>query len=183
MKINPITKTFTTEYNACKQNQVNRNYQASNNQRVFSCDKTIVKNTLKEFSNSRGNYLADIDLTDAFIKEGNAKKIFSPKLNVKNTLNNNICNENKFLADMSLCDFYELPKHTAKSKTSNISFGGPFPQYLIDQDAVVESYEVASNAIQDIANSTYCSFSGKDEGGNESIVNRLCAFIKKILPI
>lgn len=182
MKINPITKTYTTEY---KQTYATYNNGLAGDRKAnFCCDKTIVENTLKNKGiDYRG--FGNTITSDVFVKSNENENIFSKNLIVKNTLKDNINAENRFLADMPLCDFYELPTHSAKNNVKNISFCGPFPQYLIDQDAVVEDYAVASNAINDIANSTYCSFVGNDQGENEdkNVLSKFCSFVKKILTV
>ncbi len=183
MNITPITKEYTNPVNTSliafgKKDSVSKN--GKNN---FSCGETIVKNTPNEFSNSRGNYLVDIDLTDIYISNSglaNAKRIQSSRnqSSVKNTFNHDARNI-QFLADTPLCDAYELPKSHKNENNLQIPFGGAYPQYLIDQDAV-EQYEATSYGIQDIANSTYCSFSGAPE---HKLVSKLVNFVKRVLPL
>jgi len=164
MNITPITKEYTNPINVKAISFGNDKAVNKKQESVFSCPKTIVKNTLVEFSNSRGNCLADIDLTDCYIKNAVPAKI-------------------AFLADMELCDAYELPKdNKVKQSTKNISFTGPFPQYLIDQDAVAEEYATASDGIKDIANSSYCSFNGKHNFGDK-VIDAISDFLSKVLPL
>lgn len=176
MNITPITKKYTTP-GSTSFVSFGRNDGASKNaNNIFSCTKTIVGNTPNEFSNSRGNYLADIDLTDIYISNPCVAKLQNKKSSMIKPDFKNI----QFLADMPLCDAYELPK--AKKENNNnlqLPFGGAYPQYLIDQDAV-EQYETTSYGIQDIAKSTYCSFSGAKE---EKVVTKLLNFVKKVLPL
>ncbi len=166
MKINNITSKYTTpSFTASVAgNRKGGNSNVSKN--IFSYPQTSVKNTLNEFSNSRGNVLADIDLSDIYIQ--NPKKH-----DIRNI---------QFLADKDLCDAYELPKKEIKHNLQ-LPFEGAYPQYLIDQDAV-EQYEATSNGIKDIANSTYCSFSGleKLEQTEEKIIHKFAKVIKEILP-
>lgn len=183
MNITPITKEYTKPLNASAIAFGKTNGALKNDKNIFSCDKTIVRSTLNEFSNSRGNYLVDIDLTDIYISNAglaNAKRIQTSRnqTNVNNTLNKNVKNI-QFLADTPLCDAYELPKSNKKDNNLQIPFEGAYPQYLIDQDAV-EQYEATSYGIQDIANSTYCSFSGSPE---PKFVSKLVNFVKKVLPL
>lgn len=174
MNITPVTKKYTNPYNACSINFTNKSNVLKDAEKSFSCSKTSVKNTLNEFSNSRGNCLADIDLCDIYISN---KKAAAKSQAIKKD-NKNI----NFLADMDLADAYELPKKQFKAnKNLQIPFGGAYPQYLIDQDAV-EQYESTANGIQDIAQSTYCSFSGfyKKE---ETLVDMFVGFVKRYLPL
>lgn len=179
MNITPITKKYTNPNNVNFVSFGKQDNVVKNAKDTFSCDKIIVRNTLNEFSNSRGNCLADIDLTDIYIANSglaNAKRIQNSRNKVR-LQNQNMKNIN-FLADMPLCDCYELPKAKA-NKNLQVPFEGAYPQYLIDQDAV-EQYEATSYGIQDIANSTYCSFAGSSEN---KIVSKLVNFVKKVLPL
>jgi len=187
MNITPITKKYTNPYNTFSVSFGNKSGVSKNSENSFYCSKTIVKNTLNEFSNSRGNYLADIDLLDIYIPN---KTSITKKNEIKNKkqtiVNNTPIKKDKsniqFLADMELCDAYELPKASNKKGNNlQIPFDGAYPQYLIDQDAV-EQYEATSNGIQDIANSTYCSFSGFEKA-EETVVNKLVNFVKRCLPL
>lgn len=166
MKINGVTNKYTNPSFTALTNQNKKSGNSEVSKNIFSCPKTSVKNTSNEFSNSRGNYLADIDLSDIYIK--NPKKI-----DIKNI---------SFLADKDLCDAYELPNNSTKNNLQ-LPFEGAYPQYLIDQDAA-EQYEVTTNGIKDIANSTYCSFSGleKLEKAEEHLIHKMAKFIKRILP-
>ena len=150
MNITPITKKYTNPYDACSISFGDKSNVLKESKKSFYCPQLSVKNTLNEFSNSRGNCLADIDLCDIYIS--------NKKININSAKQIKPDNKNiQFLADMDLADTYELPKKSNKKNNLQIPFGGAYPQYLIDQDAV-EQYETTSNGIQDIANSTYCSF-------------------------
>ena len=164
MRVNNITSKYTTPVFTASLSNNSKGGKIQDFKNNFSCTKTSVKNTLNEFSNSRGNVLADIDLSDIYVK--NPKKY-----DVRNI---------QFLADKDLCDAYELPKKETKNNL-NLPFEGAYPQYLVDQDAV-EQYEVTSKGINDIANSTYCSFSGleKLELAEEKFINKVAKTIKKI---
>lgn len=166
MKINNLTNKYTTPSFTASANNSRVSGNSSNSKEIFYYPKISVKNTLNEFSNSRGNYLVDIDLADVYVK--NPKKH-----DVKNI---------QFLADKDLCDTYELPKKNTKNNLQ-LPFEGAYPQYLIDQDAV-EQYEATSKGISDIANSTYCSFNGleKFEQIEEKFVHKLAKVIKNCLP-
>ncbi len=157
MKITPVTKEYTNPLNVKAISFDNGTSSADKNKNVFCCTKTIVKNTPIEFSNSRGNVLADIDLADCYIKNAVPAKV-------------------AFLADMDLCDAYEKSNKNSKY----VSFKGAYPQYLIDQDAV-EQYETTSNGIQDIANSSYCSF-GSTQSTTDKVIDVVAKFLSKILP-
>lgn len=176
MNITPITKKYTNPYNTSYVSFGKNGSVAKNEKSVFSCDKMIVRNTLNEFSNSRGNCLADIDLTDIYIPTPhmNLQKLGAGKKS-KDSMTADLKNIN-FLADMPLCDAYELPK---ENKNLQMPFGGAYPQYLIDQDAV-EQYETTSYGIKDIAKSTYCSFGGAPE---EKVLSKVVKFVKRILPL
>lgn len=174
MNITPVTKKYTNLYNACSINFTNKSNVLKDSEKSFSCLKTSVKNTLNEFSNSRGNCLADIDLCDIYISN---KKDALVKSSAIKKENKNI----NFLADMDLADSYELPKKQFKmNKNLQIPFNGAYPQYLIDQDAV-EQYESTTNGIQDIAQSTYCSFSGLRK--EETLIDMFVGFVKRCLPL
>ena len=89
----------------------------------------------------------------------------------------------KCLADQPLADTFELSTKK-QDKNLQIPFKGAYPQYLIDQDGVVEDYECTSNGIQDIAYSSYCkpasySFKGKEE----NILQKICKTLKEYLPL
>lgn len=183
MNITPITKKYTTQYNTSLVSFGNKGGVNQNGKNIFSCENTIVRNTLNEFSNSRGNYLVDIDLTDIYIsgtknKNDDNKNNNQKTTSVKNTFKSDYSNI-QFLADMPLCDAYELPKSKKQNNNLQIPFGGAYPQYLIDQDAV-EQYETTSYGIQDIAKSTYCSFGSAPEN---KMITKLVNFVKKVLPL
>ena len=118
MNITPIKKEYINPINvrtnaSDKMSLVNKNLA-----NVFNCPKTIVKNTPIEFSNSRGCCLAEIDLTDFYVKNAVPAKV-------------------SFLADMELSDTYELPD----KKVSNISFKGKGAKYLyIAQHSAIDLY-------------------------------------------
>lgn len=169
MKITPITKKYTAQLSPVSQEN---SLGTSKNKNIFICPKTIVKNTLNKFSNSRNEYLANIDLTDAYIPERKKQnESQNQKTIVKNTINPYTA---YFLADMDLADCYELPN----KNNSNISFKGIYPQFLIDQDAV-EQYETTSNGIKDIAFSSYCS----KENEIDDSIKKVCNVIKQYLPL
>lgn len=187
MKITPITKKYTNPCGAISVNFVNKSSVTQNSKENFYCKKTIVNDTLNEFSNSRGNCLADIDLADIYLSNNNikvtrkAENKNNNELDVNKTLIKNDSRNIQFLADMPLCDTYELAKNSKKNNNLQIPFNGAYPQYLIDQDAV-EQYEDTSNGIQDIANSTYCSFKGFQKTEN-TIMAKLVGFVKRYLPL
>ena len=113
MNITPITKKYINPVSisnyvssACKGNNLKK-------ETDFSCPKTIVNYTRKEFSNSRGNCLADIDLSDCFVSS------FAHLKPAKVS----------FLADMELSDAYDLPVKRKKN-SSEISFMGKGEKYL-----------------------------------------------------
>ena len=181
MNITPITKKYTNPYNACSISFDSKSNVLKGSKKSFYCAKISVKNTLNEFSNSRGNCLADIDLSDIYISSA----LKSNKANEKETVvkNTPIQKDNRniqFLADMDLTDAYELPKKTNKNTNLQLPFGGAYPQYLIDQDAV-EQYEATSNGINDIAQSSYCSFKGSHK--EETLVDKFVSFVKNHLSL
>lgn len=187
MNITPINKIYTAPKNMHALNfgsKAGANVgQAENN----FCQKTIVKNTLKEFSNSRGQYLADIDLSDIYIPNSSKKneKVFSDNKTIVQSTPIVFGRAVKCLADQPLADTFELQQPKKKQdKNLQIPFGGAYPQYLIDQDGVVEDYECTSNGIQDIAYSSYCkpasySFKGKEK----NILQKICKTLKEYLPL
>lgn len=170
MNITPITKKYVNSANTANLSFGSSKKVSKNQENIFSCPKTIVKNTLNEFSNSRGNYLADIDLADIYIKDYNNALANQKRIIVKNTLQNKDVKNINFLADMDLADTYELPK-----KKANVSFKSSYPEFLAD-DYVAESYSTTSDAIEDIAKSTYCSFCAKKE---ESIVTKFFNMLRR----
>ncbi len=185
MNITPINKIYTAPKNMRTLNFGSKvgaqNDEAKNN----FCSKTIVKNTLKEFSNSRGQYLADIDLSDIYIPNSQGKNKNLPSVSVTIVQPTPIVfgSAVKCLADQPLADTFEL-QSKKQDKNLQIPFGGAYPQYLIDQDGVVEDYECTTNGIQDIANSSYCrpasySFKGKEE----NILQKICKTLKEYLPL
>ncbi len=172
MNITPITKKYTTLMDASNLSFGKRNEASNVAKNNFCCPKTIVKNTLNEFSNSRGNYLADIDLADIYIRDYNNALANQNRIIVKNTPINKDVKNIHFLADMDLADTFELPK-----KSTNVSFKSSYPEFLAD-DYVVESYSTTSEAIDDIAYSTYCSFGAKKE---ESFVTKFFNLLRKYI--
>lgn len=177
MNITPINKNYTAPKSmrtlnfgskvSAQVGEANKNF----------CSKTIVKNTLKEFSNSRGQYLADIDLSDIYIPNTPKAKtvVQTPSIVFGSAV--------KCLADQPLADTFDLSTKK-QDKNLQIPFKGAYPQYLIDQDGVVEDYECTSNGIQDIAYSSYCkpasySFKGKEE----NILQKICKTLKEYLPL
>ncbi len=171
MNITPITKKYTTLANTANLSFGSTKKALKTQENLFCCPKTIVKDTLNEFSNSRGNYLADIDLADIYIRDYNNALANQKRIIVKNTPNRDIKNIH-FLADMDLADAFELPK-----KKANVSFKSSYPTFLAD-DYVVESYSTTSDAIEDIAQSTYCSFGAKKE---ESFVTKFFNLLRKYI--
>ncbi len=177
MNITPINKNYTAPKSMQTLNFGSKvNAQVGEANKNF-CTKTIVKNTLKEFSNSRGQYLADIDLSDIYIPNTPKAKtvVQTPPIVFGSAV--------KCLADQPLADTFEL-KSKKQDKNLQIPFKGAYPQYLIDQDGVVEDYECTSNGIQDIAYSSYCrpasySFKGKEE----NILQKICKTLKEYLPL
>lgn len=173
MNITPITKEYTTLTNVANLSFGKARVASKVAENNLCCPKTIVKSTLNEFSNSRGNYLADIDLADIYIRDYNNGLANQKRIIVKNTpINNNVKNVN-FLADMDLADTFELPK----KKTTNVSFKSSYPAFLAD-DYVVEDYATTSEAIDDIAYSSYCSFGAKKE---ESFVTKFFNLLRKYI--
>ena len=180
MNITPITKKYTNPYNACSISFGNKSNVLKESKNYFYCPQTSVKNTLNEFSNSRGNCLADIDLCDIYIPNKKANQ----NVIAQKTDNNVQIKQDKrniqFLADMDLADTFELSKkENKKNNNLQLPFNGAYPQYLIDQDAV-EQYESTSNGIDDIANSTYCSFHGLHLK-QETLVEKLVKLVKSYL--
>lgn len=119
MNITPITKKYISPVSIRTINSDAYKNVKKSKENIFSLDKTIVKNTPKEFSNSRGSYLADIDLTDFFVKNAVPAKV-------------------SFLADMELSDAYEPPKR----QVDNIPFNGKGDKYLyIIQHSAIDLYK------------------------------------------
>ena len=176
MNITPITKKYTNLYNACSISFAKKSNVLKESKKSFYYPQTSVKNTLNEFSNSRGNCLADIDLSDIYIP--NVTKTNKSVKNETVVKNTPIIMDKKniqFLADMDLTDAYELPKKSNKNTNLQLPFNGAYPQYLIDQDAV-EQYETTTKGIQDIAQSSYCSFKGTHK--EETLVDKFFNFVK-----
>lgn len=179
MNITPINKIYTASKSMHTLNFGSKvgvqNGEASKN----FCSKTIVKNTLKEFSNSRGQYLADIDLSDIYIPNTPKTKtvLQTPPIVFGSAV--------KCLADQPLADTFELQvKNKKQDKILQIPFNGAYPQYLIDQDGVVEDYECTSSGIQDIAYSSYCSPSSYSfKGKEENVLQKICKTLKEYLPL
>lgn len=124
MNITPITKKYINPAYSDIKGTCSKNNVAGSLQNNFCCPKSIVKNTRIEFSNSRGNVLADIDLADCFVKNPLPAKV-------------------SFLADMELSDAYEAPvKKSNKSNISNISFDGKGDKYLyILKQSAIDLYK------------------------------------------
>lgn len=178
MNITPVTKKYTNPYNTCSLSFGKKSGASENAENINFCTKLSVKNTSNEFSNSRGNCLADIDLSDIYIPNAVKAPVKNYTANIKPTKTNmtNI----QFLADMALCDAYEVPaKQPAKQAVNNnnleLPFEGAYPQFLVDQDAA-EQYETTSEGINDIANSSYCSFGKKEE----TLLDMFKGFVRKM---
>lgn len=188
MNITPINKNYTAPKNVQTLNFGSRVGVKKDEAKNIFCSEKIVKSTLKEFSNSRGQYLADIDLSDIYIpnsprKANNNQNNFSCQKMIVPSTPIVFGSAVKYLADQPLADTFEL-QSKKKDKNLHLPFEGAYPQYLIDQDGVVEDYECTTNGIQDIANSAYCksthfSFKGKEE----NILQRICKTLKEYLPL
>ena len=119
MNITPITKLYVSPKNVRTVCSDTTKAVSPKQKEVFCYTKSIVKNTPNEFSNSRGNYLADIDLTDFYVKRAAVSKV-------------------SFLADMELTDAYDPPE----KRNSNIQFTGRGAKYLyIVQHAAIDLYK------------------------------------------
>lgn len=184
MNITPINRIYTAPQNVRTLNFGSKAGVQRDEAKNNFCSKTIVQNTLKEFSNSRGQYLADIDLSDIYIpniprKADKNQNSFSCAKTIVQSTPIVFGSAVKYLADQPLADTFEL-----QNKNLQLPFQGAYPQYLIDQDGVVEDYECTTNGIQDIANSSYCksshySFKGKEE----NILQKICKTLKQYLPL
>ena len=179
MNITPVTKKYTNPYNACSISFAKKSNVSKDLKNPFYYPQTSVKNTLNEFSNSRGNCLADIELCDIYIPNKSHKNV------AINGVDNNLkIKQDKrniqFLADIDLADTFEISKKDKKDKNLQLPFNGAYPQFLIDQDAV-EQYETTSNGVQDIAQSSYCSFKGSQK--EETIFDMFLGFVKSHLPL
>ncbi len=185
MNITPINKIYTAPKDMRALNFGSKAGTLNSETKNSFCSKTIVKDTLKEFSNSRGQYLADIDLSDIYIpntQKENKKDSFL-KVTIVQSTPIVFGSAVKCLADQPLADTFEL-QSKKQDKNLQVPFGGAYPQYLIDQDGVVEDYECTTNGIQDIANSSYCkpsyySFKGKEE----NVLQKICKTLKEYLPL
>jgi len=167
MKITPIkTEYYLNNYPKSSNNKG----VSENNKNLFICNKTIVQSTLNQGKPTFGSYLADINLTDCYIKDDFKNTVSGKnKTIVQPTLKEFSNSRGSYLADINLSDCYI--KETEDSlnpfasmciadiniaKKNNIGFkGGIYPQFLIDQDAS-EQYQTVSEGIDDITNSSYC---------------------------
>ena len=142
MKISNIQKLNSLE---------NRNTYASSNlglagkgKEFFSCNKTIVGNTLNNKGMSFGGFDRNLksDVFERGTQNDNNNNIFSKKMIVKNTLN------------------------------KNISFGGPFPQFLIEQDEAIS------------CDSKSCSFNGGlDSKKSANVLSKIYYYFRDSLSV